>query len=181
MLIRSNFLKRFLKMYLLVDPEVCNFHLFMVKNHPNLFLFNYFLDYENEGDVQSKGDENEDMYTIEDDELLEDNEDIYANDDKHDHLKQFDSNENQKGVNSNAGRYSDGHLEDINPSADAYSFSLALSIIVFLFVVFLLTICGGWTQLRHMLVVTFHKSKGSRVTWSHNGYTPLSGWDSKSA
>ena len=127
--------------------------------------------------------ENENVYAAYEDETLlpKNSEYSYHKDEE---SKSKPNNKPRKASNSRLNDddffYSaDG--SDFGLPSDLHSFSVTLSIFLFLFIVVVVTMCGGWSRLRHVLAATFHKSKGSRVFWSNNGYKSLSHWNSKSA
>jgi len=91
----------------------------------------------------------------------------------------FEANDKSKAnakLHNHDSLYPEG--DDFALSSDMYSFSTTLTIALVLFVIVLI-MCGGWTRFRRTLVVIFQKGKGSRISWTGNGYKPLPHWSYK--
>ena len=129
-------------------------------------------DYDDHDDKSEKEDADPgDSYNV------YDNDDNYRNDNiKQDEKSFYEAENNADDSDADADQFK----ESLSYS---YSFVAILSFILFVFFGILLVICGGWHRLRHVLIVTFQKSAGSRVSWAGNGYQPVSGhaWNSKDA
>ena len=120
---------------------------------------------------ESKEDNDENYATYAEDETGEDdNADLYENLEEPKRNKEAAELENLNDVKN-----------DLDLESSFTSFSVTLSVILLLFFIVMLTLGGGCSRLKHMLVSSCRKSGRSHVAWSHSGYKPLSQWDTKSA